>query len=220
MYMSTDARKVVNALRFHQIELESTYEIELTLGKYYPNHVIQTVNRICPQDPEGRERARLAGWAYFGKPCNQLLSSRTGAIRSEPLRPTDGAERVYNVVRTNLLLSDFGFAELQILTGELPSLVETSFENLYKAMGACKAGNARNVYYLRGVLTREAQIAEGRQREVTEASAEAEARAWAPPEGHSPLDPSERAEVTLDWQEKLKDIELDHFFNDLRNCKD
>lgn len=218
--MSTDARRVWKVLQERGIEIENTYDIELTIGKYYPNHVIQTIERVFPHEETGLHRARHAGWEYFGKPCDQLLSSRSGALRTERIGPAEGAERVYNVVRSSLLLSDFGFAELQVLTGELPPLIEETFENLHRAIRACKAGNARNIYYLRGVLSREAQTSAGRKREINEAAASAEARAWTPPEDYHNLDAGERAEVELDWQNRLKDIELDQFFNDLRHCND
>lgn len=219
MYMSTDARRVWKVLQEQGIEIENTYGIEFAIGQYYPNHVIQVIEKVLPSEA-AIGKARLKGWEYFSSPIHNLLRGRIGAIRTEQLRSAENAERIYGVVRTSLLLSDFGFAELQILCGEIPPLVEESLANLYSAMGACKAGNARNIYYLRGVLSREAQTAQGKKREAAQAAASAEARAWTPPEDYHNLDAGERAEVELDWQDRLKDIELDQFFNDLIHCND
>lgn len=212
--MSTDARRIYNLLRQRGLEYEP-YEIELSLAKFYPNHIISVIEQVMPCDQEALERAKTKGYSYFSRPIDQILSKRTQAHRTERIGPTEHSKWVYLCVRSNLLLADFSSAELQILLAEIPTLIRGEVENLNRAIGACKSGNVRNIFYLRSVLAREHSTIEGRTREATQANEAAEARAWSPPEGYESPDSSERAVLRLEWEEKLREIELNKAFDNI-----
>lgn len=213
--MSKDTRSVVNFLHQRGIDKIDPYEVELQILKYYPNHIISVIEQVTPS-PQSCDRANDAGWSYFAKPVGSFLSARPVANRL-PLQfpdPIPDSVWVYNMVRISLLLADIAQAELQILLCDIPVIIRGSNESLGGAIRTCKARSARNVYYLRGVLTREASTIAGRVRELTQATNEAEMAAWAPPAGYEPLDSSERAIVALDWEAQQEEIRRNIWMNE------
>jgi hypothetical protein len=212
MYMSTDARRVFNVLRQINVDADP-YEIELAVCNYYPNHIISVIEQIT-KTRTAIERAQMQGWAYFAKPVDQILGKREAALRKESYEIGPNARPVYRLLTTSFLLCDFGAQELQILLSEFGS-GQYQLHDITAAIGAAKVSGVRNVFYLRGILTREAQTKAGKLREATQEIREAEARAWEPPEDYVKLDAGERASVELSWEERLKEIELNKIFDQI-----
>jgi hypothetical protein len=214
MYMSTDTRKVYNVLRQSGIECEP-YGIELMSAHFYPNHIISVVEQVLDNgNPKRIEKAKEQGWQYFVTPVYNLLSKRDAAQRKVDYEVGPNAGQVYRLLATSFLLCDFGPQELQIILSELGA-EQYQLHDITKGTEAARVSGIRNVFYLRGILTREAQTKAGKTREATQEIDEAEARAWEPPEDYIKLDAGERAEMALDWESRLADIQLSKEFNQL-----
>jgi hypothetical protein len=215
--MSADARKVVQTLEKYGVEVEDTFDVELAVNDFYPNHITGVIDSIMKKaNGKSLMRAQDQGWDYFRKPVYSLLTSRPAAKRPDSVGVNDDGDtrRIYALIASGYCLADFNQTEARLVFGL------TNYERVLSGIGAAKRQGQRSIYYLNGIVQREAATAAGKLREAQAQNSEAEAKAWSPPQDYEKLDAGELAIVELDWRDKLTQAEWDNHFNNGFTCKD
>lgn len=175
------------------------YALEGQLGRFYPNHIISVVDNLIKK-PDQVERANALGYSgYFSKPVNSMLGARKPAHRSVPYAAADVTINFPEWDSlSNWLVADYNQAEAAIIFDDFWSY---SDEQIKAGMRAAKDQGKRTIYYLNGVLKRDAADRAGRVAEIQRHEEEAAQQGWSPDEFEK-LDAGERAEVQIDWVEQ------------------
>lgn len=205
--MSADARKVVQTLEKYGVEADA-FDVELVVNDFYPNHITGVIDATMKRaNGKSLLKAQEQGWDYFRKPVYSLLNARPAAKRTDSIGVNDGdTRRIYRLVTTGYCVADFNSAEAKLLLGL------RDFGATVAGIQAAKRMGQRSIYYLNGIIQRETATAAGKLREIQASNAEAEARAWEPPEGYEKLDARELASVELDWRDKITQAEWENLF--------
>lgn len=206
-------------LRAHGVELADVGDrlcLEIDLLRFYPNHIEGVIEQVLKGGNVAAkvDRANAQGWGYFALPVESLLRAREGAIRSDAISPEhvvallggnrSGLRRTYTMV-CSMVSADMTHEEVRKLFVELWSL-GPSEEALRAAIAVCKERDARTVYYLYGVLSKETQRAETRRSELLRDRSEQEV--WRPGPGFVGLTAEEIEEARRRWVEREVDIDL------------
>lgn len=205
-YCSYETRIVIDQLSQYGITLaESEYiRVEKVIGLFYQSHVTGVISKVLK--PTAIERAQESGWSWFEKPIVSILTPRVVAHRPNKVEfeITEHVERCYNMVVAHSVC-DFNMAELALAVIDIPKLSPDSAFLSY-CIAAARKMNNRSVYYLHGIIKREASTRAGKIAELRKQSEESSDLGWLP--DTEPLDIVESRILKNRWKDKLSDIDI------------
>lgn len=186
MYVSYDARKVMDALKEKGVTITDRLNLELQVGLYWPNHIIGVCEKLLKTDA-AVAKANAGGWfGYFNTPVINLLSKRIPAHRTNQITAANCSDAVYKSVTGGLLVADFTMDELKLLLVDIPAMVQNDRLALTSAISACKDRGSRSVFYLHGVLKRGHATKAGMRKQRDEDMSAV--KPWEPAADFEPLD--------------------------------
>jgi hypothetical protein len=182
------------------------FPVERAVACFWDSHVCGVIESIAKRsDPD---RWKPQGYSYFEKPIWSMLESRKAARRADAFRLPDSphVRGIYTAI-TGFVLADFNHKELKLIY-EISTHVG-DIGGLSGPIRAARERGNRNIYYLHGIVSRDARQRDGRIAEVHAEAARQNAgtntiRTVAPILGQV-----ERALVKHDWEEKLQNRELE-----------
>lgn len=211
--MSNDARRVIRWLSEYSIDLNirQQFALEVDLLHFFPNHIRTVIKKVL----SGKNldikigKARTLGWDYFHQPVDQLLGKRIQARRSYlTVDNMKWASKVYSIVVTTFVDSDFNYDEAVMLLTEIPPML-LSRDDTMKAISICKRNDVRTIPYLRAVLVREDARRETRRRERERQMAAR--KPWQPQDD---IDVVEAIDRSLAWKERQKEAKIKRELSD------
>lgn len=215
-YCSTDARKIIETISEYGVDIPigHYFLVEQAIGKFWHNHIKQVIDKIMQDgDPSAKiDKLKAAGFTYFKRPIESILTPRTAAYRSPSVTVLDESRLVYDIITTHLCLMDFNIDELRLATSEIPLMVQDDVLFLSRSIDACKRASARSVFYLHGVVRREYQTIKGRIREAREEQSTSTVEI---PATFDKLDVVERREIQHDWAERVNSIKISKSLNNV-----
>lgn len=214
-YCSHDARKVVSSLAIlgYVCNEDDYFDVEQAIGKFWPTHITGVIEDVLkPTSKQTKEqkleRAQTAGWAYFLKPITSMLTTRGNAHRTDDVdfEATEWKRTVYNIVTTGYVVADFTVKELKLLVQDISDALSSEESAPLSYAIAASKKVSRNIFYLNGVVKRDADTKKGKAIELQEQVVEDSDKGWVVPKDFEILDIVERRELLAQWKEKQIDI--------------
>lgn len=207
-YVSVPCRKIITALAdigVNVVDSEQQFAIERAVARFWDSHIDGVIRSVSGRtDPD---KWKSQGYSYFEKPIWSMLKGRKAAQRADGFEypDTPWGRAVYTTI-SNFVLADFNHKELRLIY-EISKLT-TDFDELSRAIRAARDRGNRNVYYLHGIVSREARQRDGRIAEIRAEAAQQRERSDQQGSIFSPLGAVEQKLVKHDWEQKILDREL------------